>query len=240
MEEVKTEVAAPAGETGAEKTVESEVAPVTPPTDNTDKKETGGDPPIPPKAAEQPSVDEEPPVRKTKLEYILERKDRKLQKLKEQAAPEAKAVEENNAEADDDLTPEEEAKIARVIEKRYGDKLKVVDTIASSTEEDHLKQEVSELIGKEPQFKEFESKILKWAKHPSRANMPLKAIAYEVAGERLMELGAQREREARKEAEASKTGGATARKPEGSTKSSAWELSKEEFDKKTSSILSAR
>jgi len=156
---------------------------------------------------------EEPPVRKTKIDYILERKNKQIERLKQERAKANQDNHQNNnqdtEDEGEDLSPEEEAKIVKVLEKRYGKTLETVDALANSNEETGLKNDLQTFLSTEEgkYFKEFETKILAYAKHPNRANIPISAIAYEVAGPKLLKIGAKMAEDARKEALAFKGGG---------------------------------
>lgn len=187
--------------------VETPVAPIAGPTT---PPAASGDPAAPPvtpakvEAPKEPEIPEEPPVRKTALQHILDRKQKQIDKLKadqKTVIPEAPALKNEPLVTVDDLTPEDEAKFDRFMQKKYGTKLETIDQLSSQTEETHLNDEISEFLTKDPNgeaFKPFIDKIKSWAKHPSRANVPVSAIAYEIAGKKLMEIGAAQARAADK------------------------------------------
>lgn len=160
-------------------------------------------------AGEKPASEpEEPPVRKTPIDYILERKMRKLEKLK---AEKLKAVEselaEHGEEEEESIDPEDEDKIDKVIQKKYGSQL-------SEMSAQKVKVEVQEFLNNSKEgkyFKEFEETIVKYATHPSRAHLPIASIAYEVAGSKLLQIGAKMAKEADIEASRTKAGGTPAR-----------------------------
>jgi hypothetical protein len=158
----------------------------------------------------KPESEEEPPVRKTPLDYILERKAKKLESLK---AKRLEAIDKELA-GDEQIDPDEESKVDQVIQKKYGQHF---EELAGQK----VKAEVAEFLNTSPigkHLKEFEAKIVKYAQHPSRSHLPLEAIAYEVAGPELLKIGAKLAAEANKEAAESKAGGTTARKVGGGKK----------------------
>ena len=188
-------------------------------------------------AKDSKTEDEEPAVRKSKLDYILERKQRKIEKLEREKA---EATGDKNKSEDEDLSPEEESKIAKVIERRYGQQFEKADEIAEENAKAAVSKEVDEFIEKDPNgkyFKEFKDKITKWALHPSRAKMPITAIAYEIAGPELLKLGAKMAKEADEEALDSKTGGGTARNLDTSGKKDIWGLSSKDFAARQQEVL---
>ncbi len=187
--------------------------------------------------------DEEPPVRKSDLEYILERKSRQVEKLKEQLSknttPPAKNGEGDGAE--DDFSQEEMDKFRRMSEKIYGDKFKTVDQLAQRTMNDAVNSDVTTFLKQDPHadlLTEFESKIRKYAQHPSRAQVPIDELVWGIAGKKLITLAAESVRKAQKAASESKMGGNSARKPNlSSGKKDYATMSKEEFEAETARIL---
>jgi hypothetical protein len=182
----------------------------------TEKKDGDGTPPPtktePPKSQEE----DEPPTRKTKLDFILERKQKKLEKLKEEKLHKVNDELKEHGDDDDDdgISPDDEKLVEKVVERKYG-------KYFSRDEERDAKAEVKEFLNTDPQgkyFKKYEDKILKWSRHPNRANVPLRTIALELAGNDLLKIGAELEREAQKKADESKAGGGSARATEGGKK----------------------
>jgi hypothetical protein len=70
--------------------------------------------------------------------------------------------------------------------------------------------------------------------HPSRRNLPIKSIFYEVAGDNLLKIGAKRQSEADLKAKNSQSGGGSNRAGEG--KVSDWDLPKDDFAAKQERI----
>lgn len=159
-------------------------------TETTETKKEGGE-----KKSEANNEDEVP-VRKTPLDYILERKRQKLEKLKREQI--SKADEElsklNSKEEEDDddlfdeLEDENDKRVARVVKKLYGSSLEKI----SSSE---LDSEVSQFVKDNEDFGPYKDKIVKWAKHPAYSQLPIAQIAYAVAGLDLLKLGAKKARE---------------------------------------------
>lgn len=190
----------PAGEGG-------EIPPETPP--------EGGE--TPPKGGEtppeggKPPADEEPPVRKKPIDYILERKNRQIEKLKNK-----------EEEPDDGVSPEDIELVSKVIDKKYG-------STFDALQETEFKAELTGFITDNPEFKPFQSKIEKWAKHPAYANLPLETVAHAACGKELLKLGAEKARKADEEAAGAGTGGSSGRTPDGSSKKKVWDMTPEEF-----------
>lgn len=173
-----------------------------------------------------PKVDEEPPARKRNVDFILERKNAKIAKLQD------KNNKPNNDEADedDDVAPED----AEIIDKRVQKHLKpfIEKQIA---EED--KAEIDAFIAQNPDFKPYADKVAKWSKHPSRQGLPIKSIFYEVAGDDLMKIGADRSRKADIEAKKTGAGGGNNRGNGGGAKP-VLEQTPEEFEATQNAVRS--
>jgi hypothetical protein len=208
---------------------------------NEDQGKQDPTPPATPPASPDPSIedDAEPPTRKSKLDYILERKQRKIEKLENQNQPPPPATPDPNEE--DEYSPEELTKFKKMSEKIYGDKFKVVDQLTEKTERDHVDSEITTFFKNDPHAdlaKEFEKTIRKYAQHPSRAEVPIDEIVWGVAGKRLISFAAEAVRKAQKEAKESGTGGSSGRKPEGTVAKGAWEMTPEEHAAKVQRVLS--
>lgn len=158
--------------------------------------------------------DEEPPVRKSDLEYILERKSRKIEKLK-MALSKTTPPKETNSESTDDFSQEEMDKFRKMSEKIYGDKFKTVDQLAQRTVDDAVDNDVTTFFKQDPHadlLTEFEGKIRKYAQHPSRSQVPIDELVWGIAGKKLITLAAESVRKAQKAAAESRMGGNSARK----------------------------
>jgi len=181
--------------------------------------------------------DQGPPVRKSKLDYILERKERKIQKLQSQKPPENQGTtppppkpageneESEGDEGDDDISPEEAAKFKKFVEREYGTSLKKAEHYGTTAVENEIKQHVSEFLNTDEgkYFKDVEAKIVRWAKDPSRKDIPIKAIAMEIVGmKRIMQIGAEMEKEASEKAKSSQAGGGSGRSGDGGSQNKDW------------------
>jgi hypothetical protein len=224
-----------------------------------DEKVDGGKKPEEPNApkgdttAEDKSkVDEEPPVRKTKQDYILERKERQLAKAKAKSEEAQKSQDKKEEEKpnsnqdgegdqDEDLTPEESAKFEKFVAKRYGKHFEKVEEFAKKDYEGSVDSEVDDFISKDPNGKHFEpykDKIKNWAKHPTRKNLPISTIAYEIAGPELLKLGAKMAAEADAEAAEGDSPGSSSRKSTEGGKKSFWDMTPEEFAAEQQKVMS--
>lgn len=162
-------------------------------------------------------TDEEPVVRErlSKRDYIIGRQKAKL------AKEQAKATEIRDEDIDyNNVTPEDEALISKVVAKRFAPIIE-----KSLAAEDEV--EIKEFLTNNPDFAPFEAKARKFMQHESRRHLPIKTIFYEVAGDHLLKIGAERERQAETKARASQTGGGSVRTAAG--KPDVWKLSPDEF-----------
>lgn len=158
-----------------------------------------------------PPADEEPKTRKRNVDFILERKNRKIEKLQEK---------NNGADDEDDIDSEDEAIIGKHVEK-------LLSPLIAKQIQDEDAQEISGFIKDNPDFAPYADKVKKFAQHPSRKDMPIKALFYEVAGDDLLKLGASRAKKAQDEAKESQAGGGSSNA--GDNGKSVWDLSPEEF-----------
>jgi hypothetical protein len=159
---------------------------------------------------------EEPETRrpKTNAEWAAWRQSQKDKKSKDQQKKgndgndDGDAGESDEDEADD-LSPED----AKAIDKRIA---KAVAPFRQQALEAEVDAGISQFLNANPDFKPFEAKARRFALHPSRQNIPLKTIFYEVAGDRLLKIGADRVRNADKNARKTKTGGSSTGDDKGS------------------------
>ncbi|MDD5726281.1 MAG: hypothetical protein PHC53_02615 [Patescibacteria group bacterium] len=199
-----------------------------------DKKPDAGGQQQPAEGAQDPNKaqEDEPKVRKTQKDYIIERIQRQRDKARKDAAnpdggKKPTGDDGNQGGSDDDIDPEDEAKISKVLDKRLGPVMDELDAERQQAAEQQEEAELQTFLTECPQFKPYEAKIRKWAKHESRKNLPLLSIAYEIAGPDLERIGAERERKAAQDAAASATGGGSTRTE--SPKKPIPEMTKEEF-----------
>jgi len=156
---------------------------------------------------------EEPETRrpKTNAEWAAWRKSQKDKKSKDQQKGGGDEGDEGDSDEDDadDLSPEDR----KAIDKRIGQAIK---PFVEKAIESEVEGEIAKFLNANPDFKPFEAKARRFALHPSRQNIPIKSIFYEVAGDKLLKIGADRVRKADKDARKTKTGG-SATNEKGST-----------------------
>lgn len=180
--------------------------------------------------ATEEDKDEEPPTRKpkTNADWVALRRQKKLEKARK-AKEQGEEEEGDDAAEDDDLDVSEED--AKVIDKVLSKRLAPIEQERYETQ---LKGEINDFIATNPEFSPYAEKALKWAKHPSWKDIPTKQLMFAVAGEKLLKIGATREKQAIVKARATKTGtngggDATGKKP-------VWEMSDAEFAKEVEAV----
>lgn len=147
------------------------------------------------KGKPEPVKPGEPPVR-DKRDFIIDR----LRQSRDSAKK------GKDTETDDEIDPEDEARIVKVVEKRYGVKLNKIDEAENERELDSFFAKTENAT-----FKEKEAQIRDWWKHPSRNHLPISTVAYEVMGESLLKAGAKKQVAADEEARKTGSGGHSAR-----------------------------
>ncbi len=186
-----------------------------------------------PEEKETPKVndeDQEPATRKrlSKQDFIIGRQHKKLSKTaKADEKGEDDKGNENTGEDDDEVAPEDEALITKVVAKKFAP---IIDKSLAADDN----EEISGFLKDNPDFKPFEAKARRFMQHPSRRQLPIKSIFYEVAGDSLIKIGADRQKAADAKAKGSQTGGGSNRANEGAKND--WGLSKEEFEAKQEKI----
>lgn len=163
-----------------------------------------------------PAVPAEPVVRqwKSNKDFIIERKEAKIRKLSEAKAAERQdngGYDAGDDESDDDDGADIEEKISRAVDQRLSPLIERQQEEEDSREAENVMREFPELADLTPKLKE-------WMKHPSRQKIPARSILYELAGDRLMKIGAERERKAAEQARQTQTGGGTQRNDGGDKK----------------------
>jgi len=178
-----------------------------------------------PESKPTPNADEEPKTRKRNIDFILERKNEKIKKL-EQKANGADAEKEDEEE-EDDLDPND----ANIIQRHVA---KALSPFLAKQMQDEDSQEIGDFIKQNPDFAPYQAKVQKFAQHPSRKDMPIKAIFYEVAGDDLLKLGADRAKKAGIESKKSRAGGGGS--SGGGSEKGVWDLSNDEFEAQKESV----
>lgn len=161
-------------------------------------------------------------------DFIIGRQKAKLAKKAKAGEGEEGDGQGNEAGTDDDeVAPEDEALITKVVSKKFAP---IIDKTLAADDE----REIQDFLTANPDFKPFEVKARRYMQHPSRRQLPIKSIFYEVAGDKLIKIGAEREKAANAKAKDTQTGGGSNRAGEGAKGD--WELSKEEFEAKQERI----
>jgi len=153
---------------------------------------------------------EEPTSRrpKTNAEWAAKRvaskgakKDAAKGKSKDDAGSDDK--DDDGEDTDDELSPEDAAAIDKRIAKH-------LEPITKKAAEQEVETEIASFLQKNPDFKPYAAKAKRWALHPSRKDVPVKSIFYEIAGDKLLTIGAKRRAEADAKARKTRTGGGSA------------------------------
>lgn len=145
---------------------------------------------------------------------------------------ETKPVEETPTTETEEITPEDEAAIGRVVKKELGSVNQLKNDIRALKDE----REVDTFLLNNPDMVKYRATALKYMSHPAYSNIPAQNIFAIVAGKDLMKIGAEREREAQKKAADTKDTGVVVRKADGSTVD--WKTaSKEEIEAQKAKIF---
>lgn len=153
--------------------------------------------------------DSEPELRKpqkgaSNAEWAAYRKQQKAKAAEAQKSGKDSDDTDDDAEDsdDDELSPED----AAAIDKRIA---KAIEPFKKQAAEQEVDTEIASFLNENPDFKPYADKVRRWALHPNRQNVPVKSIFYEVAGPKLMTIGAKRAKAA--DAKAQKTKSAASR-----------------------------
>ena len=168
----------------------------------------------------------EPEVRNrlSTQDFIIGRQKAKLAKKAKAGEGEGEG---NKADEDDEVAQEDKDLITKVVSPLLAP---LVDKSLKAEDD----QDVKDFLAENPDFKPFEAKVRRFMQHPSRKQMPIKSIFYEVAGDKLLKIGADRSKAADDKAKNSQTGGGSNRAGEGGK--SDWDLPKDEFEAKQERI----
>lgn len=177
---------------------------------------------------------EEPVVRKrmTPKDHIIARQQKKIEKMKNQ-----KSDDDNDDLFDDDDADEEENLNEDKINELVSERLKPIYEEKAQAEDE---KEISDFITENPEFEKYAGKVREFAKHPSRAQIPIKSLFYEVAGDNLMKIGAQRAQKAEDEASRGNAGGGSTRNNSESGGIDYLDMSSEDFEKKKLEVRQRR
>jgi len=170
-----------------------------------------------------PQADEPQTRKRTNVDFILERKNRKIEKL--QGKKDDGADDESGE--DDDIDEADEKTVGKVVKK-------VLAPFIEKQMQEEDANEIADFIKQNPDFAPYAEKVKKFASHESRKNMPIKSIFYEVAGDDLLKIGAKRAKKAGDEAKETQAGGGSA--AGGGSEKGVWDLTPEEFAEKQEAL----
>lgn len=162
-------------------------------------------------------ADEEPKSRKRNIDFIIQRKNDKIAKLEKEKG----GANEDEGEGEEDDIDSDDAKI---IDKRV---IKAMTPFIQKQMLEEDESEISTFIKDNPDFAPYADKVRKFAQHPTRREMPIKSIFYEVAGDDLLKIGAAREKKATDKAKESSAGGGDG--TGGESEKGVWDLTPAEF-----------
>jgi len=157
--------------------------------------------------------EEEPKIRKSAKDYIIERKNKKIDKLE-------KNIGDDDYLGDENLTPEGKKAIEKGIEKANAPLKKIAVDIRDE-------QELTDVFAKYPEAREKEKMIRKYMK--AYQNTPVEFIYLAMAGKKMI-LDRKRQ-EADDKAKKNKAGGHTRRKMEEGELPDFKNMSDKDFDK---------
>jgi hypothetical protein len=171
--------------------------------------------------------EQEPPTRKRPIDFIKERQERKK-------APKEtdKSKGADDEDAEDDIDPEDEKTIGKVVSKRLKEALEPFAQAQAQQQDD---AEIADFLKANPDFKAYEAKARKYMAHPSRKDVPIEEIFYGVAGRDLLKIGAKRSKIADDEAKKSKS--AAGSQDAGAAKGNAT-LTREQLEAKQAEVRS--
>ena len=150
-----------------------------------------------------------------------------------------KKDEEPTPSGGDEVDPDDEATIGRVVDRKLKPFTEQRERETQETQEIKNQVEVDSFIRENPEYKGYREKMLIYARHPDYSNAAIRNLALIVSGEDSQKLGAQKEREAREEADKTKGAGSSARTPKGGEKD--WSgATQEEMDAKKAEVLDRR
>lgn len=132
-------------------------------------------------------------------------------------------------EDDDDFGADTEEEVNKLVDKK-------LDPILKRNQEIQDRTEIASFLGTNPEFGKYKESIEAHVKDPNYRNIPIDRIAKMIAADDLMKIGARKEREAQRTADATRNNSNSGRKAAGVTKD--WSsASKEDMAAKRAEIL---
>jgi hypothetical protein len=170
--------------------------------------------------------DDDQPINPDEIEPEVRGGKPKVEKPKK----DKKEIEEEEPEdEDDEITPEDEKLISKIVDKRVGGALKEVQVIKDQTD-------VDAFIRAKPEYGKYREVALKYMVHPAYQNVPVSNIMAIVAQKDLEKIGAQKERDAAKKAKDTQNPGGSVREP-GKGKTDWGKASKEDFEAQRAKVF---
>lgn len=151
--------------------------------------------------------DEDVPTRKPKTpaDFVALRRGKALAKARDDAKKgKGQGGDGGGDDGDDDDANDTDP---RSIAKK--EVAKALAPFAERLEQEEVDTEIATFIQENPDFKAFAPKVAKWAQNEAWKGVPIERIFYAVAGKSLLKIGADRTREADKNAKKGRTGGGT-------------------------------
>lgn len=147
-------------------------------------------------------------TRKTAKDFIIERQQRKIAKMQGQNGN-GEYDEGNGGDSgqEGEQFGEPNDGAGKAEENNQEAQFNAMQPIIEQHLADQDAQEVTAFLEENPDFTPFAGKVERLMKHPSRRQIPVSAIFYEVAGQQLLKMGADRARKADAEARGTQSGG---------------------------------
>ena len=117
-----------------------------------------------------------------------------------------KKTKKADPDPNDEIDPEDEKNISKVVDKKTADLRKVQRQMTDE-------REVDGYLASNPSFTKYRAVALKYMASQAWQNVPAEAVFAYLGRNDLMKIGAQKEREAQKKANETKGGGSTSRTP---------------------------
>ncbi len=158
---------------------------------------------------------DEPPTRKPRkpADFVALRRGKQAAKAQKGGKGDDKGGDADKGDEDEDgLAPEDAAAIDRHLDKR-------LKPLIEREEQAEVETQIAAFVSQNPDFKPFAAKVQKWALHDAWKNVPIKQIFYAAAGDKLMQLGAKRGKNADEKARKGRTGGSSG---DGDSGSKSW------------------
>jgi len=132
----------------------------------------------------------------------------------------------NTESDDDDIDPDDKARIAKVVEKQVG----------STVKEIQKQMQIDGFFNSNPEYAKYKGAAQKYLSHPSYANLPIHNIVAIVASKDMMKIGAAKEREIAAKVAATKAPGTTV-KNDNQGKENWLNAPKESFEAQRAKVL---